>query len=204
LRIVDFKFLISDWRLNRSPFSFESEILNPKSQIVLCLPTLRLFPRARTSVRHARPGLVGDEVREEVGQNAEQRQATNAVGGENPCSAAFMMMKFGSRRGLLGVGRRNAWGPIFHAKNLLTERSWRNVQYASRLPRVMGRQDYLRVILPRFQGVGEGKLLYFAQIDGQKWAKYCLYLRSMITVAARADRLRRPASGVQVITSPIG
>jgi hypothetical protein len=34
--------------------------------------------------------LVSDEVREEVRQNPEQRQAANAICGENPGAAAFV------------------------------------------------------------------------------------------------------------------
>ena len=40
----------------------------------------------------ADPGLMSDEVREKVGQYSEQRQAGDPVGGENPRSAAFMVL----------------------------------------------------------------------------------------------------------------
>jgi hypothetical protein len=101
------------------------------------------------------PGLVRDEVREEIRENAKQRQTANAVCGQNPGSAAFMM--FGGSRGLLGVGRRDDRGPIFHAKKPPDGKIVAQVLYASRLPRVMGRQDYLGGILLRIQGVWEKK-----------------------------------------------
>jgi hypothetical protein len=84
-----------------------------------------------------------DEVREKVSQNAEQSQTANAVAGKNPRSAAFMMMLVSSR-GLLG--RRDDRGPIFHAKNLLTERSWRKYIMRHAAPR-HGGADYLGAIL---------------------------------------------------------
>ena len=43
---------------------------------------------ARSTLRNR---LVGDEVGEKVSQDSEQRQATNAVGGQNPGATAFMM-----------------------------------------------------------------------------------------------------------------
>jgi|SRR5579872_3764125 len=74
-----------------------------------------LFPRTRTPARYRDPGLVSEEVRDEVGQNSEQREATNAVAGENPSSAAFLVPDGGSGgRGLLRG--RDDRGPIFHAK----------------------------------------------------------------------------------------
>src|SRR5579864_1290258 len=77
--------------------------------------TLFLFPRTRTPARYGDPGLVSEKVRDEVSQNSEQREATNAVAGENPGSAAFLVPDSGSGgRGLLrGSDDR---GPIFHAK----------------------------------------------------------------------------------------
>ena len=79
--------------------------------------TLHQLPRARTPVRHRRAGLVSDEVREKVSENSEQGQTADAVAGEYPGSAAFMMPNGGcAGRGLLGRG--NDRGPIFHAKNL--------------------------------------------------------------------------------------
>jgi hypothetical protein len=98
--------------------------------------------RARPFVTK-RPGLVGDEVREKVGEYSEQGQTANAVTGKNPRSAAFVM--FGSGRRLLG--RRDDRGPIFHAKTS-NGKIVAQVRYASRPPRDMGRQDYLDVILP--------------------------------------------------------
>jgi hypothetical protein len=97
---------------------------------------------------------VGDEVRKKVGQNAEQRQAANAVDGENPGAAAFMM--FGGSRGLLGVGRRDR-GPIFHAKT--SRRKDRGaitlcVTPASR----HGEAGQSGVILSRIEGLEEEKM----------------------------------------------
>jgi hypothetical protein len=108
-------------------------------------------PRARAPVRQPGPGLMSDEVREEVSQNSEQRQTRNTVGGQNPRSTAF---KFpdgrGGSRGL--VCRGNDRGPIFHAKTS-SGKIVAQVRYASRLPRVVARQDYLSGILPRiYQG----------------------------------------------------
>jgi hypothetical protein len=58
-----------------------------------------------------------DEVREKVGENSEQRETGDAVGCQNPSSAAFMMPDGGSRsRGLLVIRSRDDRGPIFHAK----------------------------------------------------------------------------------------
>src|SRR5271166_6203137 len=91
---------------------------------------------------------MGDEVREKVGQNSEQRQPGNPVGGQNPRSAAFMLAdRSGSSRGLLGIYRRDDRGPIFHAKTS-DGKIVAQVRYASRLPRIVARQDYLRAILP--------------------------------------------------------
>jgi hypothetical protein len=64
---------------------------------------------------------MSDEVREEVRQDAEQGQSADAIRGQNPSSAAFIV--FACDGGGL-LGGRNGWGPIFHA-NLQTERSWR-------------------------------------------------------------------------------
>ena len=50
------------------------------------------IPRTRTPVRQRDRGLVGDEVREKVGENAEQRQSADAVTGKNPGSAALVML----------------------------------------------------------------------------------------------------------------
>ncbi len=52
------------------------------------------FQRIRRRERpfgNAEPGLVSDEVREEVRQYPEQREATNAVSSQYPCSAAFVV-----------------------------------------------------------------------------------------------------------------
>jgi len=65
-----------------------------------------------------------DELRKKVGENAKQRQANDAVAGENPRSSAFMLPDAGGR-GLFRIRRWDDRGPIFHAKNLPTERSWR-------------------------------------------------------------------------------
>ena len=105
------------------------------------------IPRARTPVRQRGPGLMRDEVREEVSQNSEQRETRNTVGCQNPRSAAFMLPDGrGGSRGLLR--RRDDRGPIFHAKTS-SGKIVAQVRYASRLPRVMARQDYLSGILPR-------------------------------------------------------
>ena len=74
------------------------------------------IPRARTPVRQRGPGLMSDEVREEVGQNSEQGQTADAVAGENPGSAAFMMSNGRGGCGGLLTTRRDNRGPIFHAK----------------------------------------------------------------------------------------
>ena len=81
--------------------------------------------------------------REKVGENPEQRQTTDAVASENPCSTAFMLS--GGSRGLLG--RRNDRGPIFHAKKPPTERSWRtyvmrHARFASRRSGTICRRFY--------------------------------------------------------------
>jgi hypothetical protein len=126
--------------------NFQFEIRKMKTD---CLATLTVGPRARTLVRQRQAGLVSDEVREEVRQHAEQRETTNAISCENPGSAAFMMFEGWVR----GRGLLNGWnhgGPIFHAHYLRTERSWRKLHYASRLPRVVAGQGYLRGILPPF------------------------------------------------------
>ncbi len=112
------------------------------------------IPRARTPVRQPGPGLVRDEVREEVSQNSEQRQTRDAVRRQNPRSTAFMFPDGrGGRRGLVINRRRNDRGPIFHAKTS-SGKIVAQVRYASRLPRVMARQDYLGRILPRIHAVG--------------------------------------------------
>jgi hypothetical protein len=88
-----------------------------------------------------------DEVREEVRQNSEQRQTRDAVGRQNPCSAAFMLPDgTGGSRGLLR--RRDDRGPIFHAKTS-SGKIVAQVRYASRLLRVAAKQHYLSGILPR-------------------------------------------------------
>ena len=95
-----------------------------------------------------------DEVREKVGQNPEQGQARDAVGCKNPRSPAFTLPDGGSRsRGLFL--RRNDRGPIFHAKTS-DGKIVAQIRYASRLPRVAAKQDYLDVILPRIE-VGKSK-----------------------------------------------
>jgi len=115
--------------------------------------TLQPWPRARTSVRDSGPGLVSDEVREEVGEHAEQRETTDAVTGEHPGSAAFVGTCGGSR-GLLR--RSNDRGPIFHAKNLQRKDRGASTGYASRLPSDVAGQD-LCAILPRFYAGGMKK-----------------------------------------------
>ena len=108
------------------------------------------IPRARTPVRQRGPGLMRDEVREEVSQNSEQLETRNTVGCQNPRSAAFMMphRRSSRSRGLLVIRSRDDRGPIFHAKTS-SGKIVAQVRYASRLPRVMARQDYLSGILPR-------------------------------------------------------
>ena len=93
--------------------------------------TLQTLPRARTPVRDSGPGLVSDEVREEVGEYSEQRKTADAVAGEHPGSAAFVRM-CGGCRGLLG--RVNDRGPIFHAKTSRRKDRGASTGYASRLP----------------------------------------------------------------------
>jgi hypothetical protein len=86
---------------------------------------------------------MSDEVREKVGQNSEQRQPGNTVSGKNPRSAAFVLADSGScSRGLLGIQRRDNRGPTFHAKTS-DGKIVAQVRYASRLPRVMAKQEYL-------------------------------------------------------------
>ncbi len=110
-------------------------------------------PRARTPVRQPGPGLMSDEVREEVSQNSEERQTRDAVRCQNPRSTAFMFPDGrGGSRGLV-TSRRNDRGPIFHAKTS-SGKIVAQVRYASRLPRIMARQDYLGRILPRIHAVG--------------------------------------------------
>src|ERR1041385_3674106 len=118
------------------------------STIRTAVTTPFLFPRTRTPARYCDPGLMSEEVRDEVRQNSEQCEATNAVAGENPGSAAFLVPDSGSSgRGLL-CGRDDR-GPIFHAKT--SRRKDRGaIQYASRLPRVWARQDYHPKFYPRF------------------------------------------------------
>ena len=99
---------------------------------------------------------MGDEVREKVGQNPEQRQATNAVAGQNPRSAAFMLPGSGSR-GLLS--RRDDRGPIFHAKppdgKIVAQHVMRHACLALRAG-----QDYRDTILSRFAAVAREKCDY--------------------------------------------
>ena len=116
-----------------------------------------LLPRTRTPVRHCGPGLMRDEVREKVGQNSEQRQSGNAVCGQNPRSAAFMLPDGGSSsRGLLGIRRRDDRGPIFHAKTS-DGKIVAQVRYASRPPRIVAKQEYLSAILPRIRALAAQK-----------------------------------------------
>jgi hypothetical protein len=96
---------------------------------------------------------MSDEVREKVGKNSEQRQSTDAISRQNPRSAAFMLPNGGSRRRGLIINSRNDRGPIFHAKpsegKIMAQK-----RYASRLPRIAAKQDYLSRILPRIHCVG--------------------------------------------------
>lgn len=107
-----FRLQISDLKTWANRFS----ICDHKSKICNWLVTLHRLPRARTLVRDCRAGLAGDEVREEVSDHSEQRQAGNAIGGENPGAAAFVLC--GGGLGLRSWNRRDDRGPIFHAKNL--------------------------------------------------------------------------------------
>jgi hypothetical protein len=92
-----------------------------------------------------------DEVREKIGQNSEQSQARDAVSGQNPRASALVMPGGGSRsRGLVSISRGNDRGPIFHAKTS-DGKIVAQERYASRLPRVMAKQDYLSRILPRIE-----------------------------------------------------
>jgi hypothetical protein len=104
---------------------------------------LTSLPRTRASVRHCSFALVGDELREEVGKDAEKRQTRNSVSRENPRSAAFVRMLCG--RGLLGIGRDD-WGPIFHTRppdgKIVAQ-----IHYASRLLCISAKQDHMRAIL---------------------------------------------------------
>jgi hypothetical protein len=96
---------------------------------------------------------MSDEVREKVGKNSEQRQSTDAISRQNPRSAAFMFPNSGSRRRGLVINSRNDRGPIFHAQpsdgKIVAQR-----RYASRLPRIVAKQDYLSQILPRICAAG--------------------------------------------------
>jgi len=91
--------------------------------------------------------------REKVGENPEQRQTTDAVASENPCSTAFMLS--GGSRGLLG--RRNDRGPIFHAKKPPTERSWRTYVMRHACLATGRRRTIWTAILPRIGALGREK-----------------------------------------------
>jgi hypothetical protein len=94
---------------------------------------------------------MSDEVGKEISQNAEKRQSRNAVCRKNPSAAAFMMPDVSGRgRRLLRNRRRYCWGPIFHTRKPPNGKIVAQVLYASRLPGVLARQDYLRGILLRF------------------------------------------------------
>jgi hypothetical protein len=96
---------------------------------------------------------MSDEVREKVGKNSEQRQPADAISRQNPSSAAFMLANSSSRRGRLIINSRNDRGPIFHAKpsngKIVAQK-----RYASRLPRIVAKQDYLGRILRRIRASG--------------------------------------------------
>ena len=105
--------------------------------------TTRSFRRRARPLVTARHFLVSDEVREEICQNAEKSQPRDTVGGKNPGAAAGKV--FAGRRlreRLLRSRRGNNRGPIFHAKPP-NGRIVAQVHYASRLPGVAARQDYL-------------------------------------------------------------
>jgi hypothetical protein len=74
-----------------------------------------------------------DEVRKKVGQNPEQSQTGVR------------------RRGLFRVSSGNDRGPIFHARTS-DGKIVAQLLYASRLPRIMAKQDYLSRILLRIGG----------------------------------------------------
>jgi hypothetical protein len=110
------------------------------------------LPRARTPVRYCGPGLMRDEVRKKVGQNPEQSQTGDAVGCKNPRSPALVSTKGRvRRRGLFRVSSGNDRGPIFHARTS-DGKIVAQLLYASRLPRIMAKQDYLSRILLRIGG----------------------------------------------------
>ena len=113
--------------------------------------TLLPCPRALMPVRGASDFLVRDEIRQEVGENSEQRQAANAVDGEHPGSTAFVFDRRGCSVGLLV--RRDDRGPIFHARTSRRKDRGAQCWYASRPPRIAAGQD-LTAILPRFHAVG--------------------------------------------------
>jgi|1186.fasta_scaffold576754_1 hypothetical protein len=71
-----------------------------------------LLPRTHTPVRHRNRALVSDEIGEEVREDPKQREARNSVSGQNPRTAAFVMML--GRGGLLCFEGDDG-SPIFHA-----------------------------------------------------------------------------------------
>jgi hypothetical protein len=115
-----------------------------------------------------------NEVREKVGQYSEQCQAGNSVGGENPRSAAFMLPHGScSSRGLLGVGRGDDRGPIFHAKPP-TERSWRKYVMRHASLASWRSRNYLSGILLRIGALAAQKCDRNHSINMQ------IYLHAMI------------------------
>ena len=106
------RLLISDWQSQVTRGSSQSAIgdLQSKTKEGTHPP----FPRTRTPVHHCILGLMGDKVREKVGENAKQRQSRQAICREHPCSAAFMLDR--GRCGRRRVGGRDNRGPIFHAQ----------------------------------------------------------------------------------------
>jgi hypothetical protein len=61
------------------------------------------------------------------------------------------MLPDGGRRSrrLVSVSSRNDRGPIFHVKKTSSGKIVAQIRFASRLPRVAAKQDYLSEILPR-------------------------------------------------------
>ena len=142
MQIFDFRFV-----------SLRSKIFNLKSRKAVSDTPLP-HPRTRTPVHYCILGLVGDEVREKVGENSKQRQPRQTVCREYPCSAAFMLDR--GRCGRRLVGGRDNRGPIFHAQTS-SGKIVAQVIHASRLHGVAALQDLLTRILPRFLEVRTAK-----------------------------------------------
>jgi hypothetical protein len=94
--------------------------------------------------------LVSDKIGKEVCQDSEKSQPRDTVSRENPRPAALPMPATGSLGKRRLGNRRDNRGPIFHAKPP-NGKIVAQVHYASRLPRVVARQDYLSGSLLRFK-----------------------------------------------------